>query len=110
MVPPRTRHAYRNETDETVHMVCHVRPPSSLQAFLEEVTELSRAGRIGRWGLPTSPGAFLDGAALAQRHREMVTLLFPPMPPPLVQKLLFPVLARMAERRHGAERDVVHDV
>jgi len=26
----------------------------------------------------------------------MVTLLFPPMPPPLVQRVLFPPLARLA--------------
>ena len=35
-------------------------------------------------------------AALAERHREMVTLLFPPAPPPFVQRLLFPALARLA--------------
>jgi hypothetical protein len=99
VVPPGTRHAYRNHGDDTVHMVCHVRPPSSLQAFLEEVAELARAGRINRVGLPTSAAAFLDGAALAHRHRAMVTLLFPPMPPPPVQRLLFPLLARMAARR-----------
>lgn len=90
-------------------MVCHVRPPSSLQAFLEEVTELSRSGRVGRWGLPTSPGAFLDGAALAQRHRDMVTLQFPPMPPRFVQTLLFPALTRLAERRRGGLTAVPRD-
>ena len=110
VVAPRTRHAYRNETGETVHMVCHVRPPSSLQAFLEEVAALARAGRIGRWGLPTSPCAFLDGAALAYRHREMVTLFFPPLPPPFVQRLLFPPLARIAERRSTGGDEVAHDV
>ena len=101
VVPPGTRHAYRNACDQTVHMVSHVRPPSSLQGFLEEVTELSRSGRIGRWGLPTSPSALLDCAALAHRHRDMVTLQFAPMPPRFVQGLLFPRLARVADRRDG---------
>jgi len=101
VVPPGTRHAYRNAGDQTAHMVCHVRPPSSLQDFLEEVTELSRSGRIGRWGLPTGANAFLDCAALAHRHRDMVTLQFPPMPPGFVQRLLFPMFARVADRRHG---------
>jgi hypothetical protein len=104
VVPPRTRHAYRNETDEPVHMVCHVRPPSSLQAFLEEVSALSRAGRVGKGGVPKGVGALLDGAALARRHREMVTLLFPPMPPPLIQRILFPLLAPLGERRR--RRDI----
>jgi quercetin dioxygenase-like cupin family protein len=109
VVPAQTRHAYRNDSGGTVHMVCHVRPASSLQAFLEEVAALSRAGRIGRWGLPTSPGALLDGAALAHRHRDMVTLQFPPMPPRPVQRLLFPLLARLAHGRRGAVARVVGD-
>jgi hypothetical protein len=35
----------------------------------------------------------------------MVVLGFPPLPPPLVQRLLFPFLARLGERRgYGAAR------
>jgi hypothetical protein len=42
---------------------------------------------------------------MAQRHRDMVVLLFPPMPPPVVQRVLFPALARLGERRgYGAGR------
>jgi hypothetical protein len=37
----------------------------------------------------------LRAAALAHRHREMAVLLFPPMPPPFLQRLLFPTLARL---------------
>jgi hypothetical protein len=29
----------------------------------------------------------------------MVVLLFPPMPPPFLQRLIFPTLARLGERR-----------
>lgn len=109
VVPAGVRHAYRNNSAETVHMDCYVRPPSSLQEFLEEVAELARTGRISRFGLPTSLGALVDSVAIAQRHREMVTLLFPPMPPPFVQRLLFPILARLGERRRGRLQEVVHD-
>ena len=98
VVPPGTRHAYRNDGDEQVHLRVEVRPPSSLQAFLEEVAELSQAGLVSRHGLPRRPGALLRAAAIAERHRDMVTLLFPPMPPPLVQRLLFPPLVRLARR------------
>jgi quercetin dioxygenase-like cupin family protein len=104
VVPARTRHAYRNRGDQTVHMVCHVRPPSSLQEFLEDVAALARAGKISRRGLPTSYGALLEAAALAHRHRAMVTLLFPPMPPPFIQRLLFPLLTRLGERRGNKRR------
>jgi hypothetical protein len=103
--PRDTRHAYRNRGDETAHMVCHVRPPSSLQEFLEDVAALARAGTISRRGLPTSYGALLEAAAIAHRHREMVTLLFPPMPPRFIQRLIFPSLARIGEGRGKKPRE-----
>ena len=99
VVPPGTRHAYRNDGPEPARMRCDVRPPSSLQEFLEDVAALSRAGMITRRGLPRRPRALLHAAVLAERHREMVTLLFPPLPPPRIQRLLFPPLARLAARR-----------
>jgi quercetin dioxygenase-like cupin family protein len=99
VVPAGLRHAYRNRGDEEVHMVCHVRPPSPLQEFLEGAAALGRAGKLTRQALPKSFGALLDAAVLAEDHREMVVLMFPPMPPRLVQRLLFPVLARIGRRR-----------
>jgi quercetin dioxygenase-like cupin family protein len=91
VVPPRTRHAYRNRGGETAHMVCHARPPSTLQEFLEEAAALSRAGKIAtRWALPTGFGALREALGMAERHREMAVLLFPPMPPRFVQRLLLP--------------------
>jgi quercetin dioxygenase-like cupin family protein len=89
MVPAGTRHAYRNRGEGTAHMVCHARPPSTLQEFLEETAALSRAGRISRRGFPTGFRGLRDGLALASKHREMVVLLFPPMPPRFIQRLLF---------------------
>lgn len=91
VVAPGTRHAYRNRGEETAHMVCHAQPPSTLQEFLEEAAALSRAGKIAtRWALPTSFGALRAGLAMAERHRAMAVLLFPPMPPRFVQRLLLP--------------------
>jgi hypothetical protein len=72
-----------------VHMVCHARPPSTLQEFLEDAAALSRAGKITRHALPKGIGALREALALAARHRDMVVLLFPPLPPPFVQRLLF---------------------
>jgi quercetin dioxygenase-like cupin family protein len=105
VVPAGVRHAYRNRGDDVAHVVCHARPPSSLQPFLEEIAALSRAGKLSGRALPKSFGALLEAVAITHRHRDMVVLLFPPMPPAFVQRLLFPVLARLAERRgHGAGR------
>jgi len=103
VVPAGVRHAYRNNGDETAHMVCEVRPPSTLQEFLEEAVALSRAGKLSRNGLPKGPGALIEAAALANRHRDMVVLGFPPMPLRAIQRLVFPLLARLGERRSRRE-------
>jgi quercetin dioxygenase-like cupin family protein len=99
VVPAGMRHAYRNQEDEIAHIVCHARPPSTLQEFLEDTVALSRAGKITRRGLPKGPSGLLAGAVLAERYRDMVVLGFPPMPPPPLQRILFPALARLGERR-----------
>ena len=108
-MPPRTRHAYRNDGDATAHMVCHVRPPSTLQGFLEDAAALGRAGLTTRSALPRSPRALMIAAVVAEANVEMVTLGFPPLPPPAVQRLLIPPLAALGRRRgyragHLAER------
>ena len=99
VVPAGLRHAYRNTGDEVAHIVCEARPPSSLQEFLEDAAALGRAGKITRHAVPKGPTALLLGAVMAHHYRDMVVLLFPPMPPPLLQRLLFPALARLGERR-----------
>jgi hypothetical protein len=78
------------------------RPAAVVAAgFLEEVAALARDGKISRQGLPRNYGALPEAAALAHRHRAMVTLLFPPMPPPFIQRLPFPLLTRLGEGRRN---------
>jgi quercetin dioxygenase-like cupin family protein len=98
VVPAGVRHAYRNRSHVPAHFRCDVRPPSSLQEFLEETAALSRAGYLTRSGMIKSHG-LVRGATLAHRHRAMVTLLFPPTPPVWLQRLLFPPLAALGRRR-----------
>jgi len=97
VVAPGTRHAFRNRGDEVARVRCEARPPSTLQAFLEDVAGLSRAGKLTRRGLPRASG-LLEAAVLAHHYRDMVVLLFP-SPPPIVQRVVFPPLARVARRR-----------
>jgi len=97
VVPPGTRHAFRNRGGEVARVRCEARPPSTLQAFLEDVAGLSRAGKLTRRGLPR-PSALLEAAVLADHYRDMVVLLFP-SPPPVVQRLVFAPLARIGRRR-----------
>jgi quercetin dioxygenase-like cupin family protein len=99
VVPAGARHAYKNKSDGQAHMVCHARPPSTLQEFLEDTVRLSRSGGLSKLAIPKSPHALLEGIVMAHEYREMVTLLFPPFPPPAVQRILIPPLARLGARR-----------
>ena len=45
VVSAGARHAYRNRSGQTAHMVCHAKPPSTLQEFLEETAEPAAPGR-----------------------------------------------------------------
>jgi mannose-6-phosphate isomerase-like protein (cupin superfamily) len=98
VVPPGTRHAFRNRSGEVAHFVCHAAPPSTLQEFLEDAAALSRAGGITRRALPRSIDGLLQAAVMAHHYRDMVTLLAP-LPPPAIQRLIIPSLARAGERR-----------
>jgi quercetin dioxygenase-like cupin family protein len=98
VVPPGTRHAFRNRSGEVAHFVCHATPPSTLQEFLEDAAALSRAGGITRRALPRSLDGLLQAAVMAHHYRDMVTLLAP-LPPPAIQRLVIPPLARAGERR-----------
>lgn len=100
VVAPGVRHAYRNDGDEVAHVVCRAHPGSPLlQEFLEDAAALSRAGKLTPRGFPKGLDGVLAGVVMAHHYREMVVLLFPPLPPPLVQRLLFPAIARLGERR-----------
>jgi mannose-6-phosphate isomerase-like protein (cupin superfamily) len=98
VVPPGNRHAFRNRGRDVAHFVCHASPPSTLQEFLEDAAGLSRAGRITSRALPRGLDALLEAAVMIHHYRDMVTLLAP-LPPPAIQRLVIPPLARAGERR-----------
>ena len=77
-MPAGTRHAFRNRGREVAHIRCHATPPLSLQEFLTDAAAMSRAGKLNRFGLPTSFQALKEVAAFAERHREMVVMSNPP--------------------------------
>jgi mannose-6-phosphate isomerase-like protein (cupin superfamily) len=74
VVAAGTRHAYRNNGTVETHAICTAAPPQSLQEFLEEAAAMGRAGKLTRSGLPKTPGAAVQAAKLAVRHRKMVMM------------------------------------
>jgi quercetin dioxygenase-like cupin family protein len=91
-VPKGMRHAYRNVSATTAHMVTEAEPPLELEEFLTAIAALSQAGRFTRKGLPTSLKAIPQLAAVAQRYRETVELETPLRP-------LIPLAARLGSSR-----------
>lgn len=100
VVPPGTRHAYRNRGDVVAHVRCIATPPDpGLAGFLTEAAAMARAGHITKHGIPKGIAGWLQGAAMIDRYRDMVVMGFPPLPPPAIQRLVIPPLARFARRR-----------
>lgn len=96
VVPPGTRHAFRNRSDGTAHFRVVARPPESLEAFLTDVAALSRAGALMRPGLPRTPRGALGAAVIAHAYRDSTVLELPPL---WLQKLLLDPLVPLARRR-----------
>ena len=88
-------HAFENVGREEAFLRAEVSPALDLQEFLEEAAVLARAGKFTRHGLPTGPRAALELVELAERYRGVVVLT---QPPPTLQRLIFPPLARLERR------------
>ena len=66
VVPPGTRHAYRNRGDRVAHLVCIAKPASaSLEEFLTEAAELSPGLSAGRTAEAARGGAARGGAGIS---------------------------------------------
>jgi mannose-6-phosphate isomerase-like protein (cupin superfamily) len=100
VVPAGTRHAYRNRGGVVAHVRCIATPPDpGLEGFLTDAAALGRAGRISKHGIPKGIKGWLQGAVMIDHYGEMVELGFPPLPPPAIQRLVLPPLARIGARR-----------
>jgi mannose-6-phosphate isomerase-like protein (cupin superfamily) len=93
VVPAGVRHSFQNSGDETAQLIVEAEPALRLRESIEEGAALARAEKFSPSGVPRSLRALCAAAALAQRYRETVVLT---SPPPAVQRLLFPLLARFA--------------
>ena len=92
VVPPRARHRFENTGDRESHVRVEAEPAEQLRESIEEGAALGRREDISADGKPKSASALFAAAALAHRYRRTVVLT---SPPPFVQRLLFPILARL---------------
>ena len=81
----------QNTAAETAHLVVEADRALLLRESIEDGAAPTRAESFTESGKPRGVRAPGRGAALAQRYRETVLLS---SPPPAVQRLLFPLLAR----------------
>ena len=92
---PGVPHAFENVGREEAFLRAEVSPALDLQDFLEEAAALARAGKFTRRGAPTSLRAALELVELADHYRGVVVMA---QPPPALQRLIFPTLARLGRR------------
>jgi mannose-6-phosphate isomerase-like protein (cupin superfamily) len=87
------RHELRNESGREARLRSRVVPGGRLQEFLEETARAARDGLYNKRNLPTSWRGAVWVADLAQRYRDETVMC---SPPPAVQRVFTPLLARFA--------------
>ncbi len=99
VVAPGVRHELRNDSGREASLRAEVIPGGRLEEFLTESARGAREGLYDRRNLPTS----LRGAAwiadLALRFQDETVMC---SPPPAVQRVLLPVVARLSRRARSA--------
>ncbi len=97
VVPPGVRHSFRNTGTRAALLRAQADPALHSQELLTESAALDAVGRVSRGGIRERLGALLDAVELADRYADTTVLM---LPPPAVQRILFPPLARLQRRRH----------
>jgi uncharacterized protein len=98
VVEAGVRHTFANTGPAVGHFVAEVEPALGMQEVFEESAALARAGMFLRPGIPKGLRGLLAGAEFMERHRETIVLT---LPPPALQRILIPPLARFARRRRA---------
>ena len=98
LVPAGARHKFANVGSEVARLIAEIEPAMDMEGFFAESAELARAGMFGRPGVPKGLRGALAASEFAERYSDTTVMLFPPRP---VQRLAFPLLARIERRRRG---------
>jgi quercetin dioxygenase-like cupin family protein len=92
-VAREARHEVRNLSRRPAKARAKVLPAGHLEEFLTDAAQAAHDGVFTAGGLPTSLRNAVWIAALAQRHRHETVMTFPP---PALQRIVLPILARFA--------------
>jgi mannose-6-phosphate isomerase-like protein (cupin superfamily) len=92
-VTSNMRHELRNRSGAEAHARTEVIPAGRIEEFLIESARAAREGLFNARNIPTNFRAALWAAAFAQRFRDETVMT---SPPPAVQRIVLPVLARFA--------------
>jgi hypothetical protein len=93
LVARNVRHELRNVGDRPAHLRTEVIPGGRLEEFLTESARAAREGLFNARNLPTSWRGAVWAAAFAQRFRDETVMC---SPPPALQRLVTPLVARFA--------------
>jgi mannose-6-phosphate isomerase-like protein (cupin superfamily) len=93
VVPAGVRHSFQTTGQGIAHLVVDADPALELRESIEEGVRLARTEKLTASGKPRGLRTLIEAAALAHRYRATVILS---SPPPAMQRLLFPMLARFA--------------
>ena len=92
-VLPNMRHELKNESGRPVRGRTECIPALHLEEFLIETARAAQEGLYNKRNMPTSWRGAVWAAALAQRFRDETVMT---SPPPAVQRIFTPLLARFA--------------
>ena len=92
VVAHHDRHELRNESTAPTRTRTFVTPAGRLEEFLTEAAQAAREGKLSKRDLPTSVSAAGWIARFALEHRDHTVMC---SPPPAVQKLVLPLMARL---------------
>ena len=93
VVARNVRHELENTSGRQAHLRTEVIPAGRLEEFLTETARAAREGLYNSRNLPTSLRGAVWAADLAQRFRDETVMC---SPPPAVQRVLTPLVARFA--------------
>ena len=99
VVMPGDRHELRNDSDKQVYLRCEVLPAGRLEEFLTESSWAAQQGYFTPSNLPRNIRGALWAAEFADRFMDETVMC---SPPPALQRLILPPLARLARRRRAA--------